>query len=166
MVSNRQPRNRKSSPRDNNRLVGGVLVVGVLVFAAVGVLVLAAAADGGGGGGAATVGDVVATTVGVVLGAAGVVLAGVGAAGYVLANRRTSGRRQRDTGPVALRLATWLLPSEARQDYAEEWRRWLLELREAGEPRYRRLIELLTILLVAAPHLAVILRLGRRRAMD
>jgi hypothetical protein len=42
----------------------------------------------------------------------------------------------------------------------------LSDLRAAGEPQYRRMIELLTILLIAAPHLAVILRLRRRRAVD
>lgn len=60
----------------------------------------------------------------------------------------------------------WLLPTEARKAYVEEWAAWLYDLRQEGTPWYRRLVELLSIVLIAAPKLAVMLRLGRRRVVD
>ena len=53
-----------------------------------------------------------------------------------------------------------------RDEYVDEWQAWMCDLREAGEPWYRRLAELLSIVVIAAPRLAVTLRLGLRRAVD
>jgi hypothetical protein len=75
----------------------------------------------------------------------------------------------RDQGRVAgvsVREPGWLLPATVREEYMEEWRAWLHDMSEAGEPWHRRLIELLVLVLVAAPRLAFILRLSRRRAVD
>lgn len=66
------------------------------------------------------------------------------------------------TRDAMVRGAGRLLPATVRQEHVEEWRSWLRDLREAGEPRRRRLVEMLSILFVAAPRLAVILRLDRR----
>jgi hypothetical protein len=63
----------------------------------------------------------------------------------------------------ALVAATRLLPTDARQNYLEEWQAWLWDLREEGASRYRRLIEMLSLILVAAPFLSVQLRWTRRR---
>ncbi|MBB5960440.1 hypothetical protein FHS29_007064 [Saccharothrix tamanrassetensis] len=62
--------------------------------------------------------------------------------------------------------ASRLLPAHARDEYQEEWTAWMLDLRAAGTPRARRWTELLTIILIAAPRLAIILRTAARRAVD
>jgi len=69
-----------------------------------------------------------------------------------------------DNGGVS-RLAGQLLPAAVRDDYVEEWQAWLNDLHAASEPWHRRLAELLSIVLIAAPRLAVTLRL-RRRVVD
>lgn len=78
----------------------------------------------------------------------------------------TSRRVHRSTGGSALEWAGRLLPDAMAEEYIEEWRAWLADLHEAGEPWYRRLAELLVIVLVAAPRLAIICRLGPRRTVD
>jgi hypothetical protein len=77
-----------------------------------------------------------------------------------------SRRVHRSTGGSALEWAGQLLPDVIREDYIEEWQAWLSDLQQAGEPWYRRLAELLVIVLVAAPRLAIICRLGPRRTVD
>jgi hypothetical protein len=62
-----------------------------------------------------------------------------------------------------VRGAAHLLPAEVRDEYLEEWSGWMLDLRAEGTSRVRRWIELVTI---AAPRLAVMLRLAARRAVD
>ncbi|MGX7827449.1 hypothetical protein ACTG9Q_20425 [Actinokineospora sp. 24-640] len=62
--------------------------------------------------------------------------------------------------------ASRLLPVEVRDEYHEEWAAWMSDLRADGTPRVRRWIELLTIVLIAAPRLAVTLRAAARRAVD
>lgn len=67
---------------------------------------------------------------------------------------------------LAVRAAGQLLPAAVREGHIEEWCAWLRDLRESGEPWHRRCIELLSIVFVAAPKLAIALRLWRRRAVD
>ena len=114
------------------------------------------------GGAGADTSVVIAVAVAAV---AAVVVAGVGKVrerrGRV---RSRSGRRT--TGGSALEWAGRLLPDAMAEEYIEEWRAWLADLHEAGEPWYRRLAELLVIMLVAAPRLAIICRLGPRRTVD
>ncbi|MGH3923344.1 MAG: hypothetical protein ACRDTT_10820 [Pseudonocardiaceae bacterium] len=74
--------------------------------------------------------------------------------------------KEQTAGDSIMRCAARLLPSATRGEYVEEWRAWLSDLREDGEPWYRRLAELLVIVLVAAPQLAIICRLGHRQAKD
>lgn len=74
----------------------------------------------------------------------------------------TSRRVHRSTGGSALEWAGRLLPEAMAEEYIEEWRAWLADLQEAGEPWYRRTAELLVIVLVAAPRLAIICRLPRK----
>lgn len=62
--------------------------------------------------------------------------------------------------------ASRLLPADARREYREEWAAWMRDLRTDGTPRVRRWIELLSIILIAAPRLAVTLRTSARRAAD
>jgi hypothetical protein len=59
-----------------------------------------------------------------------------------------------------------MLPATVRSTYVEEWQAWLLDLREQDERWYRRLAEWLSIVFVAAPYLVVMLRLGRRKAVE
>jgi hypothetical protein len=66
----------------------------------------------------------------------------------------------------ALKWAGWLLPDTMKEDYIEEWRAWLSDLRQAKEPWYRRTAELLVIVLVAAPRLAIICQLAPRKTVD
>ncbi len=68
--------------------------------------------------------------------------------------------------PRAVRHASRLLPADARNEYLEEWTAWMLDLRTNGTPPIRRWIELLSIVLVAAPRLAIILRAAARQAVD
>lgn len=105
--------------------------------------------------------DVVASVV-----SSGVVTSGVVG---VVRERRGSVRsrsERRTTGGSALEWAGRLLPDAMAEEYIEEWRAWLADLHEAGEPWYRRMAELLVIVLVAAPRLAIICRLGPRRTVD
>lgn len=68
--------------------------------------------------------------------------------------------------PRAVRQASRLLPTDARNEYLEEWTAWMLDLRANGTPPVRRWIELLSIVLIAAPRLAIILRAAARQAVD
>lgn len=68
--------------------------------------------------------------------------------------------------PRAARGAARLLPASARDEHREEWAAWIIDLRAAGTPRRRRWAHLLTIVLIAAPRLAITLRLAARRAVD
>jgi hypothetical protein len=77
-----------------------------------------------------------------------------------------SQRVRRSTGGSALDWAGQLLPDAIKEDYIEEWQAWLSDLHQAGEPWYRRTAELLVIVLVAAPRLAIICRLGPHRMVD
>lgn len=85
-----------------------------------------------------------------------------GAKGKTLAQGH---RRWRHAGDGMLRHASGLLPAEIREEYLEEWRGWLWDMRQAGEPRHRRLGALVSILL-AIPHLALVLRVRRRRVVE
>jgi hypothetical protein len=67
---------------------------------------------------------------------------------------------------LSVTLASFLLPVTVRHDYIEEWQAWLRDLRISGEPWHRRFVELLSIVLIAAPKLAIAHRLWRRRAVD
>lgn len=62
--------------------------------------------------------------------------------------------------------AGWLLPAHVRDQYREEWAAWMSDLRADRTPRIQRWIELLTLVLIAAPRLAVTLRVDARRAGD
>ncbi|WP_433264552.1 hypothetical protein ACQPZF_35390 [Actinosynnema sp. CS-041913] len=62
--------------------------------------------------------------------------------------------------------ASRLLPADVRDEYREEWAGWLLDLRAGGAPRTRWWIELLSIVFIAAPRLAVILRSAAYRKVD
>lgn len=60
-----------------------------------------------------------------------------------------------------------LLPAEIRDEYCEEWAAWMADLRADGTPRVRRWLELLSLVLIAVPRLAVGLRwAAARRAVD
>jgi hypothetical protein len=74
--------------------------------------------------------------------------------------------RRRGSAAAVVKAAGRLLPAAARDGHVEEWQAWLHDLRESGEPWYRRLAELLSIAVVAIPRLAIILRLRRRQAVD
>ena len=102
--------------------------------------------------------------VGVVVVAA--VVAAVVAVVYERRGSVRSRKERRTTGGAALEWAGRLLPDAMAEEYIEEWRAWLSDLQEAGEPWYRRMVELLVIVLVAAPRLAIICRLGPRRTVD
>jgi hypothetical protein len=118
-------------------------------------------------GGVLTVGngDVVATIVGLVAAGIGTVAVfGVADdAGHVGREHR---RRHSRVGGVAVRGAGRLLPAAVRQAHVEEWQGWLYDMREQAEPWYRRLAEVLSIVLIAAPRLAVTARLANRRVVD
>jgi hypothetical protein len=62
--------------------------------------------------------------------------------------------------------AARLLPPSARETYLEEWTTWLQDLRTNGAPWHRRLAEVLSIVFVAAPRLALTLRWFPRRPVD
>jgi len=66
---------------------------------------------------------------------------------------------------IALRAAASLLPAEIREDYQEEWQRWLSDRQAEGAPWHWRMAELFS-LIKGAVVLAVILRRGRRRAVE
>ncbi|GAA2679843.1 MULTISPECIES: hypothetical protein [Actinosynnema] len=80
------------------------------------------------------------------------------------------------TGPVAevtprcpsrsIRAAVCLLPAQVKDRYLEEWAGWMLDLRVDGTPRLRRWSELLKIVLIAAPKIAIARRFGAGRAVD
>ncbi|MFC5098121.1 hypothetical protein [Amycolatopsis plumensis] len=60
-----------------------------------------------------------------------------------------------------------LLPAEVRDEYREEWAAWMADLRADGTPRLRRWMELLSLVLIAVPRLAISLRWAAvRRAAD
>jgi hypothetical protein len=131
-------------------LVVGLVVVGGLVI------------DAG-----SLVGSLIGGPVGVVAG----VGVGVGlglVVGVVGRSYPTKAARRAMSGQTAgLRGVSRLLPTHARQDYLEEWQAWLVDLREQCTPWYRRLLEVLGIVLIATPRLAVQLRLaGRQGAGD
>ncbi len=66
--------------------------------------------------------------------------------------------------PWPVRCASRLLPADVRHEQLEEWANWMLVLREQGMPRIQRWIELLTIILIAAPELAILLRKSANKA--
>ncbi|QFZ18819.1 hypothetical protein [Saccharothrix syringae] len=77
--------------------------------------------------------------------------------------------RSRGAEGVAARIVTGasrLLPADAEEEYREEWAAWMLDLRADGTPPVHRWVELLSIVLIAAPRLAITLRLAARRAVD
>lgn len=65
-------------------------------------------------------------------------------------------------GGVGLRCASRLLPATQRDEFIEESRAWLLDLRDAGEPWYRLFGERVSIL-ARVPWLALIYRVARPR---
>lgn len=78
-------------------------------------------------------------------------------------------RVPRLAGPLAWRVAgvaARLLPRSARDEYVEEWTAWLQDLRADQVPWHRYFREVVSIVLVAAPQLAVTLRLFPRGSVD
>jgi hypothetical protein len=65
-------------------------------------------------------------------------------------------------GEAGLRCASRLLPTTQRDEFVEESRAWLLDLRDAGQPWYRLFGEWASIL-VRVPWLALIYRASRPR---
>jgi hypothetical protein len=93
--------------------------------------------------------------------AAGIVcLFSLGLVAYVAYQRRAAPRASR-----ALLGASRLLPADVRNEYFEEWAAWMADLRADGTPRIRRWLELLSLVLIALPRLAIGLA-ARRRAVD
>jgi len=76
----------------------------------------------------------------------------------------SSHSRQSTAGGQAVKAACRLLPAEVGQEYLEEWHGWLYDQRLAGDPWYRRLGTVISILL-NVPHLALTLNATRRRAV-
>lgn len=72
----------------------------------------------------------------------------------------------KSSGGRAIRVAARLLPTSARADYIEEWQSWMYDLSRERVPWHQRLIELLSVVFVAAPAMAVRLRRARPRASD
>lgn len=68
--------------------------------------------------------------------------------------------------PRAVACASRLLPAGIRDEYQEEWAAWMLDLRIDGTRRLRRWLELLTIVLIAAPRLAISLRTAAQHVVD
>lgn len=66
----------------------------------------------------------------------------------------------------ALGFATRLLPPAHAERYAEEWRSELYDLRAEGARWYKCASFVAGVLTCAVPKMAVILRLGRRRAVE
>lgn len=161
-------------PTKNQPIPRWVCVPGVVIF--VGMLVagilLGVAAAGDNGGTATTTGatDGVAATGGVAVAVIAVIATIVvgGIVGVIdLARTRTTKPHGRRTAlSRATHGAARLLPIAVRHDYQEEWEAWLLDLRAVGTPRTQRWVHLLTIVLIAAPQLAITLRMVARRAMD
>jgi hypothetical protein len=102
---------------------------------------------------------------GALVGVVGGVVVSVVVSAVVSRALRNAGRvgsdRRYANGSV-LRKAARLLPAADREEYVEEWRSWLWDMRETGQPWYRRLVELLYIVVIATPRLAITLRLSRR----
>lgn len=100
---------------------------------------------------------------------AGGAASGVAVVVTVIRDRWTGsadGNERHGAGATVVRQAGRMLPSTVRGTYVEEWRAWLWDLREQREPWYRRLGEVLSIVFIAVPRLAVILRLGSQKAVD
>ena len=70
-----------------------------------------------------------------------------------------------DGNPV-VNAAARLLPGGAGPRYAEEWLGELHDMRAEGDSRRLRVRYVLGVLFLAAPHLALTLRLSRVRAVD
>ena len=144
---------RQNRPSRRGPFSGKVLVV-VLLISGLSVLVIARIVD------FRTVSSLTATT------------ATVSNVVYMLRLRRgrkeavTGSERRRRKDAAALRRAARLLPAGVREEYLEEWRAWMADLRKAGAPWYRRLTEWTSIVLIAAPRLAVTLRLDSQRVVD
>jgi hypothetical protein len=131
-----------------------------LVLASVGVASVASVASVVG-----VVAGVVSRGVGVgVVGVVGVVAVVVVSIVGLVVERQGSGAGRGRGRRAALRGAARLLPARVRQDYLEEWQAWLADLRDEGQPWYRHLVELLSIVLIAGPRLAVRLRWSRQGA--
>lgn len=91
--------------------------------------------------------------------------------GAVRRNPEVWGARQDVTAGVrhsrVFSIVGRLLPTEVRDEYCEEWGAWIADLRGDGTPRFRRWLELLSIVLIAVPRHAVGLRVAAaRRAVD
>ena len=140
---------RSPSPSGRSEPLAVRIVLGVCGGIGIGIFI-------GGGLGLGVAFGVGGVVIGVVIGV--IIDLIVKASGH--ADRVGSSRRYA-SGSV-LRKAGRLLPATEREEYVEEWRSWLWDMRETGQPWYRRLVELLGIVLIAAPRLAITLRLGRR----
>jgi hypothetical protein len=151
----------RQRPSDRVAAVGGVIaVVGI---AAIGGVVVAGSVVGGD----AVVGIAAITAaVGLVVVVGGVIAAAAADAVREKHESVRSRRERRISGGSALEWAGRLLPDAMAEEYIEEWQAWLADLQEAGEPWSRRMVELLVIVLVAAPRLAIICRLDSRRTAD
>lgn len=111
--------------------------------------------------------DTAAGFVGYVIMIVGGVVVGVA---YLRSELRLSMARRRAVG--ARRTSAFgrvgrLLPVEVRDEYCEEWAAWMEDLRAGGTPRVRRWLELLSLVLIGVPRLAIDLRVAAvRRAVD
>ncbi|MDT8913592.1 hypothetical protein [Amycolatopsis sp. PS_44_ISF1] len=87
---------------------------------------------------------------------------------FFLRTRVSTGKTSRRgvAAPCLVTGAGQLLPAEVREQYCEEWAGWLADLREGGVSRARWWVEVLSIVLGAAPRLAVTLRWTARREAD
>lgn len=112
----------------------------------------------------ALVGDVIVGVDGVVT-VGGIVIGHIEAVKAVR-NAGLTGTDRRYASGSALGKTGLLLPAADREEYVEEWRSWLWDMREAGQPWYRGVVEVLSIVLIATPRLAVTLRLSARRRVD
>ena len=88
------------------------------------------------------------------------ILATVGLSVLVIVRRDI--RAGQVTGPLDARVigvAAHLLPPSTRDEYLEEWTAWLQDLRAKRLPWHRYLGEVASIVFIAAPRLALTLRL-------
>jgi hypothetical protein len=165
-----------NNTRQNHASVGVIGVLGVAIAIGAVVVVGVVGALGGSGSDAVAAGVAVADVVGVVVVVGGgssdagdvvvvVVVGVVAVVGVVLLTtlmNAISGTPH-FWSSRAVTSASRLLPAEVRNDYREEWAAWMADLRADGIPRIQRFVELLTLILIAAPTLAITLRLDRRR---
>jgi hypothetical protein len=95
-----------------------------------------------------------------------IILAAVILAVLILIRHDNRAAQLNDLACRVVETAARLLPPSARDAYLEEWTAWLQDLRTEGAPWHRRLSEVISIVLVAAPRLALTLRWFPRGPAD